>query len=138
VKPNPNFYLAVSGAIPLLLIVLLAEGKLKFADETSAGQKAWVSMLAMAVTGEVAALTALAWGLGKSASGVVCFGLSALGLLLCLMMVMLLFAWQVLGEIRNADDKKTVKTVKTDERWLAIPAAILIIGGLLALMLPLC
>jgi hypothetical protein len=131
--PEPNFYLAVSGAIPLLLIVLLAEGKLKFRDESPIGQIAWISMLAMAVAGEVAALSALAWGLGRSASGVVCFGLSALGLLLCLMMVMLLFAWQVLDEIRSKDGK----SVKVDERWLALPAAILIIGGTLALTSPL-
>ena len=51
-NPDPNFYIAVSGAIPLLLIVLLAEGKLKFANETGLGQLAWVTMLSTAIVGE--------------------------------------------------------------------------------------
>ncbi len=126
--PDPDFFLAVAGAIPLLLIVLLAENKLKFGNETPLGRLAWFILIASAIIGEIAALRALAW----PPPGTVYVVLAALGLLFCLTMVLLLFIWQVLNEMADAG-----RTVKRPEPYIVVAVAAVILGGGAVLIGPL-
>jgi hypothetical protein len=120
--PSFNYFLAVAGAIPLLLVAILAENRLEFKNETQLGRATWFLLLASVIVGEIAALRALAWPPG----GTPCFILATVGLILCLVIILLLFTWQVETQIVGDEFSATKYDVLTG---IAVAAVILVGGG---------